>query len=79
MKLIKKVFSIFSALEVIILMIAITVSTFIIMPVFAPRETSEEPVSARNLFPSARAYNTEGKRVDIFDTIFYVRYIQESD
>jgi thiamine biosynthesis lipoprotein ApbE len=79
MKLIKKIFSIFSALEVIILMVAITVSTFIIMPVFAPSETSEEPVSARNLFPSARAYNTEGKRVDIFDTIFYVRYIQESD
>lgn len=79
MKLIKKIFSLFSAVEVLILMLAITVSTFIIIPVFTPSETSETPIEARNLFPSARAYNTEGKRVDIFDTIFYVRYLQESE
>ena len=74
MKLIKKILSLFSAAEMLILILSVTISTFIIIPVFS-NDKNDKVTNARNLFPSEQVYNTAGAKVDIFDTIFYVRYV----
>ncbi len=76
MKLIKWIFSKFSALEVIVLMISITISTFLIIPVFTPQAKVE---GAQIIMPTVDVYNVEGGRpVPLFDTYFFIKYEETS-
>lgn len=71
MKLIKKLFALFSPLEMIILMVSITISTLLVVPTFTAKK-EEVPLL---LFPTERVYSVEGgKQVAIFDTSFFIVY-----
>lgn len=79
MNAIKKFFNLFSPLELVILMVAITVSTLLFVPAFTPNSAPPEE-SAVLLFPTEKVYSVEGGRpVDIFDTSFFVVYEPTSE
>ncbi len=75
MKLIKDILNKFTPLEIIVLMVSITISTFLIVPIFTGNEQSNHNVAGDALFPTEKVYSIEGgKPVDLFDTTFYVYY-----
>ena len=69
MKLIKWIFSKFSALEVIVLMISITISTFLIIPVFTP----QAKVEGAQIIMTVDVYNVEGGRPVPLLTYFFIK------
>ncbi|OQC11537.1 MAG: Thiamine biosynthesis lipoprotein ApbE precursor [Tenericutes bacterium ADurb.Bin087] len=72
MKLIKKLLALFSPLEMIILMVAITVSTLLVVPTFSSKKPQKVPVL---LFPTEKVYSVNGGYpVDVFDTSFFIVY-----
>lgn len=78
MKFLKKLIAQFTPLELIVLMVSLTVSSFIIAPVVFPAEVAK-PLEERTLFPSVAPYNTLGDKVDVFDTLFYIQYEGSSE
>ena len=72
MKLIKKLFALFSPLELVILMVSITISTLLVVPAFSKDTQKKTPIL---LFPTEKVYNTDGGRpIEVFDTSFFVVY-----
>lgn len=77
MNLIKKFFRTFAPIEVIVLATAVTISTFLTIPLFT---ANSKPEILESVFPDAVVYNIHGgKAVNIFDTSFYLRYEKSND
>lgn len=80
MKLIRKFLSFFSPVEVISLLSALTISTFLIIPAFTKRDYNEVNQNKDYIFADELVYHTYGGNpVDLFDTYFYLVYEESSD